>query len=32
MINHVAHWTEGGHDYHNGRSYLSEIAQKLFVG
>jgi enterochelin esterase family protein len=31
-INHVAHLTTGGHDYHNWRSYLVEIAQQLFVG
>jgi enterochelin esterase family protein len=31
-IHHVAHLTEGGHDYHNWRSYLAEIAQKLFPG
>jgi enterochelin esterase family protein len=31
-IDHVAHLTGGGHDYHNWRSYLAEIAQKLFVG
>jgi enterochelin esterase-like enzyme len=31
-IDHVAHLTEGGHDYHNWRAYLAEIAQKLFVG
>ena len=30
-INHVAHLTTGGHDYHNWRSYLAEIAQQLFV-
>jgi enterochelin esterase family protein len=30
-IRHVAHLTGGGHDYHNWRSYLAEIAQQLFV-
>ncbi len=30
-IDHVAHLTGGGHDYHNWRSYLAEIAQKLFA-
>jgi enterochelin esterase-like enzyme len=29
-IGHVAHLTEGGHDYHNWRCYLAEIAQRLF--
>jgi enterochelin esterase family protein len=31
-IHHVAHLTEGGHDYHNWRSYLAEIVQTLLAG
>jgi enterochelin esterase-like enzyme len=31
-IHHVAHLSAGGHDYHNWRAYLAEIAQRLFVG